>query len=93
MIPVVKEADVPTAAQRLEELHQGAGTLRELESAHALGADVRGPSADHVTDIKLRHLRCPRGGIRRLLAQARRRAASSSPSCRVAVAMPTKISA
>src|SRR4051794_5245829 len=53
VIPIVEQADVPASAERVEELEQRAGTLRELEAADALVFDVRRPSADHVPDVQL----------------------------------------
>ena len=40
----------------VEELHQRAGPLRELEAVEPLVGEARGPAADHVADMDLGHL-------------------------------------
>src|SRR5262249_27874503 len=56
VIAIVEEADVPAASQSVEKLQQRPGPLRKLESAQPLAGDMRRPAADHVPDVKLRHL-------------------------------------
>ena len=66
VVPVVEQADVPTTAERVEEVGQRAGTLGKLEPAQTLVADLRRVSADHVPDVQLGHLVV--GEIDRLVA-------------------------
>src|SRR5579883_1953804 len=56
VIAVVEQADVPAAADRLEEPEQRAGTLRKLEAVEQLIADAARTAADHVPHVELRHL-------------------------------------
>src|SRR5207245_2468060 len=55
VIAIVKQADVPASAERIEKLHQRSGPFGELEAAHALRGDVRRTPADHVAHVQLRH--------------------------------------
>jgi len=52
----MEQADVPAAAEGVEELQQGAGTFRELEAADTLRRGPGGAAADHVANVQLRHL-------------------------------------
>src|SRR6266699_3486837 len=54
VVSVMEEADVPSAAERVEELKQGPRPLRELETAEALAPDVTRMAADHIPHVKLR---------------------------------------
>src|SRR5690242_6636152 len=56
VVAVMKQADVPTAAERVEELHQRARPLGEFEAARPFLPHVVGAATDHVTDVQLRHL-------------------------------------
>ena len=56
VVAVVEQADVPAAAQLLEELRQRAGPLGELEPAQPLVAHVGRAAADHVAHVQLGHL-------------------------------------
>ena len=69
VVAVVEQADVPAAAQLLEELRQRAGALGELEPAQPLVAHVRRAAAHHVADVQLGHLVV--GQVHRLVAGAR----------------------
>src|SRR5690606_17834581 len=52
----MEHADVPTVADRLQELQQRAGPLRELETVDQLVDDRRDVAADHVPHVQLREL-------------------------------------
>ncbi len=54
VVSVMEEADVPTPAERVEELKQGAGTFRELETTEAFASHVARMTADHISHVKLR---------------------------------------
>src|SRR5262249_20039544 len=66
MISIMKEADVPAAAKRVQKLQQGVGTLGEFESAYPFLFHKLGAASDHVTDVQLRHFAV--GEIRRFVA-------------------------
>src|SRR5262249_1163194 len=51
VVPVVEEADVPAPAHPVEEAHQRAGALGELESVEALVPRRGRASADEVTEM------------------------------------------
>ena len=55
VVAVVEEADVPALAHRVEEAHQRARPLRELEAVEHLVRCRRG-AADEVADVELREL-------------------------------------
>ena len=86
VVAVVEEADVPAAAERVEELEQRARPLRELEAAEPLVAGLRRAAADHVAHVQLgdlvvgevdRRVAAARAGPRR--DGARRRASRGEP--------------
>jgi hypothetical protein len=52
----VEQADVPAAAERVQELDQRAGALGELEAAEALVAHVGRTAAHHVPHVQLGQL-------------------------------------
>src|SRR5262245_31498329 len=54
VIPIVKQADVPAAAERIQELEQGARALGKLEAAHAFILYSWSAAADHVSHVQLR---------------------------------------
>src|SRR6266540_3448480 len=86
VIAVVEQADVPAAAKLLEECHQRAWTLGELEPAEPLVHDLGASAADHVTDMQFCRLVSRqidrrvaavvqrRGDLCRVLTRARRNA-------------------
>ena len=91
MIAVVEQADVPAAAERVEELEQRAGAFRELESAGAFVPRVERAAPDHVPHVELRHLVV--GEVERLVPAALSRSATRTASWRDEVLTPTKICA
>ncbi len=71
VVAVVEQADVPAAAQFVQERHERAGTLGELESAELLVGDIGAAAADHVAHVQLRHLVV--GQFDRVIPTARQR--------------------
>ena len=93
VVAVVEQADVPAAAERLEELHQRAGPLGELEAARPLVPRVAGAAADHVAHVQLRQLVLRE--VERLVAGARcrRSATATRVAAATSVLTPTKMCA
>ncbi|MNY03979.1 hypothetical protein D3C86_1366280 [compost metagenome] len=56
MVAVVEQADVPATAQGLEEAHQGARLLRELEAVETLTEGPGRAAANHVAHVVLGQL-------------------------------------
>src|SRR3954470_12299234 len=56
VVAVVKEADVPAPADRIQKMEQRTRTLRKLEPADSFRGDGRRPPADHVAYVQLGHL-------------------------------------
>ena len=48
----MKEADIPSAAQRIQELEQGSRTLGELEPAKALAFDALRVPPNHADGLR-----------------------------------------
>src|SRR5580765_1731677 len=56
VVPIVKQADVPAAAERIEKLQERAWPFWKLKPADPLGRDMRRPAAHHMANVQLRDL-------------------------------------
>lgn len=55
MVTVMKQANVPGVTHTVQEVHQGAGPFRKLETIQDFMLDLRCVTPNHMADMQFRH--------------------------------------